>query len=105
MWAAEAYARACFHLGFQLDQTILDALAQHGLLMLDLRLCSPASLSTTCLTLREKPTGIRQIHNCFASALFMFSVCLNLIAKIGLTLKEFANQSGMLLFPILNFNF
>ena len=105
MWAAEAYAHACFHLGFQLDQTILDALAQHGLLMLDLRLCSPASLSTTCLTLREKPTGIRQIHNCFASAVFMFSVCLNLIAKIGLTLKEFANQSGMLLFPILNFNF
>ncbi|CAL1139081.1 unnamed protein product [Cladocopium goreaui] len=40
---------------------ILDALTQHGLLMLDLRLCPPAALSTTCSTLREKPTGIRQI--------------------------------------------
>ena len=61
MWAGEAYARACFQLGFQLDQGILDALTQHGLLMLDLRLCPPAALSTTCSTLREKPTGIRQI--------------------------------------------
>ena len=59
MWAAEAYAQACFHSGFQLDQGILDALT-NGLLMLDLRLCAPASLSATCSTLREKPTGIRQ---------------------------------------------
>lgn len=87
MWAAEAYARACFNLGFQLDQGTLDALAQHGLLMLDLRLCSPASLSTTCSTLREKPTGIRQILCHLLQNLFiLFSLC-SLYQKIKKTVS------------------